>query len=438
MANGVHSLRSLFDAIWAEQSIHLVLLLCTQVFEFGGLFIFSIAWCWSVARMQSGESARVYLVQESSVRRHDLDCIRVFALVMLLLFHVAVYLPKKPDDLVFDWGTAFIRIWRLPLIFVVSGMATRFALANLSVRQFAKTRILQLIIPVVSWVLISIALTDALSSSENSSPIERYGFSKPSFDFVMKCGHLWYVLVLLAYTIILLPILVYLRDHPHNRFLSIVRRLVKKRFGIYLPAVFFFLNLLPLDPMELVQFVQTVPFSVNASNHALMFLTGYVFICVREEFYAALICIKIPALTIGAIAFFAFMQLKGAYFHFGNNFVLHSSPRISLLNLFGVLCMWSWVLAVFSLSLRYMNRSSSTLTYVSERVFPIYIFHHMFVAPDSPLMHWSSKIDNSWIAFGIVSFTVLLVCWMLCELVRRIPILNIALSCRPKLKPRAG
>ena len=91
-----------------------------------------------------------------SVRRYDLDWLRVFAVLVLLCFHSA-----RPFD---EWGwhiknetvsgfitsiLQFINIWHMPLFFLLSGSAAWFALSLRPERSFAKERVKRLLIPLV-------------------------------------------------------------------------------------------------------------------------------------------------------------------------------------------------------------------------------------------------------------------------------------------------
>jgi fucose 4-O-acetylase-like acetyltransferase len=91
-----------------------------------------------------------------SVRRYDLDWLRVFAVLILLCFHSA-----RPFD---EWGwhiknggvsgfitniLQFINIWHMPLFFLLSGSAAWFALSLRPERSFAKERVKRLFIPLV-------------------------------------------------------------------------------------------------------------------------------------------------------------------------------------------------------------------------------------------------------------------------------------------------
>ena len=386
----------------------------------GACWFAALVWMLFFRRSKATLQVDSPVASNGGERRYDIDWIRVIAFLFLILFHVAIFIPNKADG--FAWNSlsmTFVRHWRMPILFVISGMATRFAMSSHRLRRFVKTRSARLLIPLLFWVFVFCPLLDATIAG-----IQGREFSLWRHEFIsMKTGHLWYVYVLFIYTAIFLPILVYLRERPNSRVLNAVRWLLGLKFGIYVPPFVFFLNLFPYDPF--------VFFDVNAANHALLFLMGFILVCVKDEFFDALRRIRIPALLIGVASLALFMWLRGGEGHSGNNFILLASPRGSLLNLVGVINMWSWVLVIFGFGEKYLNRPSALLVYASDAVYPFYVFHHMFLDPSEPLMQWSRRWENPWIGFWLVSLAVFFACWIIYESVRRVPVLNVAMACKP-------
>ena len=88
------------------------------------------------------------------VRRYDMDWIRVIVFDILVLYHVGMFFVPwtwvvKNNVLseLFIYPMTFLSQWRLPILFVVSGMGTRFALSSRLSKQFINERINRLFIP---------------------------------------------------------------------------------------------------------------------------------------------------------------------------------------------------------------------------------------------------------------------------------------------------
>jgi len=97
----------------------------------------------------------------NSVRRHDLDWLRVFAVVVLLFFHSARPFVKWEwhikNETVSGFITnilEFINIWHMPLFFLLSGSAAWFAMSLRPERSFTKERFKRLFIPLIFGMLV--------------------------------------------------------------------------------------------------------------------------------------------------------------------------------------------------------------------------------------------------------------------------------------------
>jgi glucan biosynthesis protein C len=90
-----------------------------------------------------------------NVRKYFLDWLRVLAFATLIVFHVGMlyvswrYNLKSPRlyPAIEPWMSA-ISAWRLALLFLISGVASRFLIAKLGAGAFARDRLRRLL-PVI-------------------------------------------------------------------------------------------------------------------------------------------------------------------------------------------------------------------------------------------------------------------------------------------------
>lgn len=152
-------------------------------------------------------------------RHYGLDWLRIGAFALLILYHAT--LVFVPGHWVIKWPQtnaallvplAFLTPWRLPLLFAVSGFATRrLLMRSPSLTGFARGRSKRLLLPLgfgllvllvpELWVRAKLA-GDPLSLPrywlhEYWLPDPRYGLGFPAWE------HLWFVLYLWAYTMLL-------------------------------------------------------------------------------------------------------------------------------------------------------------------------------------------------------------------------------------------
>ncbi|PTB89076.1 glucan biosynthesis protein, partial [Marivirga lumbricoides] len=90
------------------------------------------------------------------MRRYDLDWLRVIVFGLLIFYHVGMFFVPwgwhiKNNVLYEDltWPMRFLNQWRLPILFVISGMGSFYALNKRNGFQFMGERIKRLLIPLI-------------------------------------------------------------------------------------------------------------------------------------------------------------------------------------------------------------------------------------------------------------------------------------------------
>ena len=322
-------------------------------------------------------------------RRHDIDFLRVFAFSLLILYHVGMFY-------VYDWGwhvksayqaewlqfpMTFTNQWRMSLLFVISGLAVSFVWGKYSPGKFALRRIWRLLLPLVFGMAFIVApqpYYEALAK----------GIIEPGFlDFMVKYltfqdfpgdawggeeiitwtwNHLWYLPYVLFYTLLLIPVAMYL-DGPGKP----IRIWFQGLRGAWIIVV-------PIIPLMFYgNFVYPkFPYISHALiddwyAHALygtLFLYGYL-IGRNEGFWAELASMRKALLTIAVILFAVLMI---------NREVIADEPGFALdqfRTAIIYLNRWCWILTMFAWGHHLVTRPSPALTYATEAIFPWYVLH---------------------------------------------------------------
>ncbi len=165
----------------------------------------------------------------SDKRIHYLDWLRLLAVFLGLVFHAGrpfdgwPWIIKGPE---MGWLTYFneaLTTVRLPLLFFVSGAATVFALRRASALAYTADRFKRLIIPLVMGVLLIVPPQQYIRrlSLDSSNPQHfegSYGqfligpwWGDGSFLFFnLHTEHLWFLLYLFYFSLLALPVFLYL------------------------------------------------------------------------------------------------------------------------------------------------------------------------------------------------------------------------------------
>ena len=323
-------------------------------------------------------------------RRHDLDWLRVAAFGLLILYHVGMFYVtwdwhvKSPHaSRVLEPAMVLVNPWRLALLFFISGIALRFALDKTALASFVGNRFLRLFIPIAFGMLVLVtpqSYFELLSNGEIEPGYWRfypdYLSLTQHFSIITPTwNHLWYVVYLLVYTLIVAatsPLLSRIADGPAARFLAWLGR---GRLGlriVLVPALPFIVYHFCLSP----HFPTTHGLFDDWANHAnnlTILLLGYM-AAKSRHFWQAVEAARSRALgTALALA----LILTVAYLNAG--WVRQQDGMLSAFFTLRIVYAWVVILALLGVARRWFNRPGPVLTYLTGAVFPFYILHQTLI-----------------------------------------------------------
>ena len=328
-----------------------------------------------------------------SDRRYDIDTLRVLAFSLLILYHVGMFY-------VADWGwhikssyqtewlqfpMLFVNQWRMPLLFIISGLAVSFVWPRYTPGRFALRRLYRLLLPLVFGMAFIVApqcYYEALGKGIIEPGFGRFMLQYLTFqDFpgdawageeiiVWTWNHLWYLAYVLFYSLLLIP-LAMLLDGPLKR----VRSGFLALRGVFIVAL----------PIALLMVYGSFIYpKFPYISHALMddwyahamygtfFLIGYL-IGRDEGFWSELERMRVFTLA-SAVICFALLMTRDLFVP-EDSFALADKVRalITYSN------RWFWIIAIFGWGHRLLNRPSAWLSYATQAVYPWYILHQTVI-----------------------------------------------------------
>ena len=171
-------------------------------------------------------------------RRHELDWMRVIAVLMLFFYHSArvfnfgdFYVKNQTLSLGAEVFVAILNVW-FPLFFFIAGASAWFALKKRSASQFASERTRRLLVPFVFGVLflatpqVYCVYIQKPGNTASVTQFVRYLFSVPpltaivagqvdearSVAYTWEMARLWFVVYLLFFALVCLPLFNSIRD----------------------------------------------------------------------------------------------------------------------------------------------------------------------------------------------------------------------------------
>ncbi|HAE27413.1 MAG TPA: hypothetical protein DCG58_09655, partial [Hyphomonas adhaerens] len=154
-------------------------------------------------------------------RRYDLDWLRIIAFGLLIFYHTGMFyvtwgwhvksVHVSPGA---EWLMMLLNPWRLALLFFISGVALRFAADKLGGSTLARERAVRLGLPILFGMAVFVAPQSWLQLVENGEFSGSFWQFWPHYlDFgsafsitTPTWNHLWYVVYLLVYTLMLAPV----------------------------------------------------------------------------------------------------------------------------------------------------------------------------------------------------------------------------------------
>lgn len=317
------------------------------------------------------------------MRRYDLDWLRVIVFGLLIFYHVGMFFVPWgfhiKNNIIYPelrWPMLFVNQWRLPILFVISGMGTYYALSKRSGLQFAKERIQRLLLPLITGILLIVPPQVYFERLDKGQFEGSYFDFWPSQAFIgiypegnFSWHHLWFLPYLLLFSLVLIPAFLYLRNHSESWLLKKMRALASKPFGLFWLIIPLYLWEALLEPF----FPSTHALWgdwFNLINYINLFFYGFLLISVKDVFWKTVLTNRRIYLYFGLAGFTLMVGLRQ---------VLEDSTLVHFIEaLLKVFNLWSWILALFGFAAAYLNRSGNVLSYANEAVYPFYILHQTF------------------------------------------------------------
>jgi glucans biosynthesis protein C len=334
-------------------------------------------------------------ISQKMPQRHlDLDWVRIGAFMILIFYHVGMfYVP-------WDWHVKSLRIiewlqpvmvltnpWRLTLLFIVSGTATRFMADKMTIGGLARIRAVRLLPPLIFGMLVIVPpqtwLQVAQAQAQPPLPYGRFWLSyltghghwtwhgqplpTPTWN------HLWFVVYLFVYTAGLTALLAVLprllaRVQSYGEWLLAGGRIQ------WLPAIYFVAVRQMLAPHFPETHALIGDWTVHAESVA-AFLFGYLF-AKSNMLWNSFVCWRWIMLMA---ALTCYLVYAGALVEWMTGRISPTTAPIMMQWVYG-LDQWAWVAAILGFARRHLAKRDNALRrYMTQAIFPFYLIHQTII-----------------------------------------------------------
>jgi len=322
---------------------------------------------------------------DPTVRRYDLDWLRIVAFGLLIFYHVgmfyvtwgwhvkSVYASPTVEPLM-----SMVNPWRLALLFFISGVAIRFATDKAeSPGRFAWSRVVRLGLPLMFgiyfWVMLQ-AYYEVRQSGEFSGSVTAfypdYILLEQTFSTITPTwNHLWYLAYLLTYVLITIAILPWLRRIPESHaWQALTKRPPVVVFVLILP---FAINETWLSPI----FPTTHELINDWAHHAhrfMIYLVGF-FVAKDAGFWRS-VDKSWKFAPLLAITSWLVLQNGTDIADWARQY-LSDTPLRFIFSYMATLYAWACILTLLGFGQRFLNRESLHLRYLTGAIFCYYVLH---------------------------------------------------------------
>ena len=367
---------------------------------------------------------------------------RAFVVAGLVVFHSAMVFAAGTSWFVNDprpsigftvfllWGS----LWGMPLLFLVSGMGVRYAMRRRTARAFAAERLARLGIPFLTGLVLLVPpmfYLEHLAQPGFHQPYGRFWLAFLNVPAIARGllprgswasggagfdpAHLWFLYVLLVFSLALLPLFGYLRGQRGSRLTGRVAEQAARR-----PLAMLAAAAVPLIVTEAVFGPDDSTGGWERLAYLFPFLYGFM-IASDDRFESALSRARWPAVAVAASATVGLLGWAAAS---GPGVVSGGEPGWSALQ---GLAGWAWLAAIagFAAAFTARRRQTGSATprpapareprwqraarYANQAVLPFYLLHEpVIVAAAWIIVRWHAPAGVKYPALVAVSFTATL------------------------------
>ncbi len=319
-------------------------------------------------------------------RRYDLDWLRVILFGILVPYHALIGFVSYGQDVygyrnqdvagdLAEFTIFAFHAWRLPALFLISGVGTYFLMRNKGVLAFVQNRTLRLLIPLIIGAIFWNAITSYYQVTAHGQDwsFPAYFWHRLQNLTIRAQGHLWFLVNLFLYSILSIPLMLWLRTGS-----TLARQTVPVlAIAAILVAIFLIkpydFTLYRLGSTFLVYWayyligfwIMTLPTQVwhRLSDRRWIILIASV---------ATLTCLGLALAVLSSDATRMNQVINGGWAFNGHPLF---DPTAIGFSLFYALNTALWCASIFAFGHRHLNHNTPALPHLNRAVYPFYIFH---------------------------------------------------------------
>ena len=192
-------------------------------------------------------------------RQYYIDWLRILLILSVFLFHIGMIFNNWPWHIkneqqyggLLKQVMTFLHYWRMPLLFMLSGAGTFFALGKRTPGQYLSERFKRLVIPLAAGIFILVPVQVYIEKISQYTSLPAYYphmFKGIYPDGNFSWHHLWFIAYLFVVSLFISPFLNFLRSERFERFTHWIEKIVTKPLALNIFIIPLLLSQILLRP----------------------------------------------------------------------------------------------------------------------------------------------------------------------------------------------
>jgi glucan biosynthesis protein C len=311
-------------------------------------------------------------------RKFFIDWLRIALIISVFFFHVGMIF--RPEQWHVNSAESFpfldpimwwLHLWRMPLLFLVSGIGTYYAIGHRTNWQYLKERFRRLYIPFIFGfftlvpLMVYIERIDIYDSLLDYIPHMFDGGAYPVGN--ISWHHLWFILYLFIISLLITPFLNYTKSDHYNMIRGKLIFLASKKMGLN--------ALLPIIIISQIILRQYFPNSTHALYNDWAYFTYYLL------FFLSGFILFTSDTVINALSndrrLYLYQTILCTAFLFGLPYIFGASPVVQdyTRGITEILISLSCGLTAIGYFKHYFNKDHRLRKGLNDAIYPFYLLH---------------------------------------------------------------
>lgn len=347
---------------------------------------------------------------QKSERQYYIDWLRILLILSVFLFHIGMIFNS------WDWHVkndvtagsksvlwyimVFMHEWRMPLLILISGAGTYFALGKRTSWQYLGERFKRLFIPLLVGIFTLVPVQVYIEKSAQFDSLLAY--YPHMFDGIYPEGnfswhHLWFIAYLFFIALVISPFLNFFRSGQFDLFIGKLARIVSKKFGANIFVMPLLLSQLLLRPYFQENTHGLFDDWAEVVYFILFFLSGFILLSnnhltesVRKQKWLYLIEALTTSIVLVTVPYMFDEKARNLLWDSLEPFVAFSCG-----------------LTAIGFAKQYLTKNNKLRKLANEAIYPFYLLHQpVIVVVGYYMVQWDISVLAKVLLITLSSFTI--------------------------------